>query len=197
MLCSEKTPQYAKSLNPPSALPALARTQKICEVQRLVKELDGAGYGELMSELVARGVLILGRFTARRRRILEAMQHELQQGASGYIPVLFAFQKPKGRDLMESVMGFAALSRFVIADLTEPRSVPAELQQIVPVYPSLPIVPIISATAREYADFANIKRRSNVVKPTVAYRDETHLLRIFEAKIIGPAEAKLAELHHL
>jgi hypothetical protein len=45
--------------------------------------------------------------------------------------VLFTFQKPKGRDRIESAVGFAALSRFVIADLTEPKSLPTELQQIV------------------------------------------------------------------
>jgi len=172
----------------------VARSETIGDVQRLVKELDGAGYGALMSELVSRGVLILGRFTARRRRILEAIQRTLEQRAGNYIPVLFTFQKPKGRDLIESVMGFAALSRFVIADLTEPKSIPAELQQIAPSYPSLPIVPIISAAAREYATFANIKRRETVVKPTVVYQDEAHLLRILEAKVIAPAEAKLAEL---
>jgi len=32
------------------------------------------------------------------------------------------------------------------------------------------------------------------VKPTVVYQDEAHLLRILEAKVIAPAEAKLAEL---
>ena len=172
----------------------VSRMKTIGEVHRLVKKLDGADYGELMSELVERGVLILGRFTARRRRILEAIQQSLQHRAGCYIPVLFTFQKPKGRDLIESVMGFAALSRFVIADLTEPKSIPAELQQIVPSYPSLPIVPIISMTAREFATFGNIKRRNNVVKPTVVYRDQDDLLAILDGKVIAPAEAKLIEL---
>jgi hypothetical protein len=172
----------------------VARTGAIGDVQRLVKQLDGPSYGELMSELVARGVLILGRFTERRRKLLEAIQQTLQQHAESYIPVLFTFQKPKGRDLIESVVGFAALSRFVIADLTEPKSIPAELQQIVPTYPSLPVVPIISATAREYATFGNIKRRANVVKPTVVYHDQAHLMHILGAKVIAPAEAKLIEL---
>ncbi len=172
----------------------VSRSKTIGDVHDLVKHLDGAAYGELMSELVARGVLILGRFTARRRKILEAIQHSLQLGKSGYIPVLFTFQKPKGRDLIESVMGFAALSRFVIADLTEPRSIPAELQQIIPSYPSLPVVAIISDGTREFATFGNLKRRSNVVRPTVVYRDEDHLLEILERKVIAPAEAKRTEL---
>jgi CHAT domain len=171
-----------------------SRTKTIGEVHQLVKQLDGTDYGELMSELVERGVLILGRFTARRRKILEAIQQSLQQRDGRYIPVLFTFNKPKGRDLIESVMGFAALSRFVIADLTEPKSIPAELQQIVPSYPSLPIVPIISATAREFATFGNIKRRNNVVQPTVVYHDQDDLLAILDRKVIAPAEAKLVEL---
>lgn len=172
----------------------VARTEAIGDLQRLVKQLDGPSYGELMSELVARGVLILGRFTERRRKILEAIRQALQQRTESYIPVLFTFQKPEGRDLIESVVGFAALSRFVIADLTEPKSIPAELQQIVPTYPSLPVVPIMSAAAREYATFGNIKRRANVVKPTVVYHDQADLLHILGAKVIARAEAKLIEL---
>jgi len=54
------------------------------------------------------------------------------------------------RDLIEAVVRFAAVSRFVIADLSDPRSIPAELQAIVPQFPSLPVVPIIEATQREY-----------------------------------------------
>jgi hypothetical protein len=50
--------------------------------------------------------------------------------------------------LIESVR-FAAVSRIVVADLSDPKSVPAELQAIVPQFPSLPVVAIIEASQRE------------------------------------------------
>jgi hypothetical protein len=48
-------------------------------VAALVEKPDGDDYGALLSELSERGVLILGRFTDRRRRILEAIGQRLRQ----------------------------------------------------------------------------------------------------------------------
>ena len=45
--------------------------------------------------------------------------------------------------MVESVLRFAGVSRFVIADLSDPKWVLAELQQVVPAFRSLPVVPII------------------------------------------------------
>jgi hypothetical protein len=76
-----------------------------------------------MSELTQRRVLILGRFSDRRLKVLKAIQAEIARHPNNYEPELFTFHKPKNRDLVESIMGCAALSRFIIADLSEPKSV--------------------------------------------------------------------------
>jgi hypothetical protein len=111
------------------------------------------------------------------------------------LPILFDFKKSGERDLIESILRFAAVSRFVVADLSDPKSIPAELQAIVPQFPSVPVVPIIEASQREYPVADNILRRDSVVKPVVTYRNEAHLLAIFDEQVLAPAEALFAELN--
>ena len=50
--------------------------------------------------------------------MLKAIKTHLQSHKNQYLPELFTFTKPESRDLVEAITGFAALSRFVIADLT-------------------------------------------------------------------------------
>lgn len=161
---------------------------------QLARELDGMNFGEIMSELSRRRVLILGRFTGRRLKVLEGIKAHLAAHPNRYIPELFTFRKPDSRDLVESIIGFAALSRFIIADLSEPKSLPSELEAIVPHFQSVPVVPVINQTGREYATFSSVQRRPNVVKPTVRYRDLDDLLQKLDSAIVPLAEQKLDEV---
>jgi hypothetical protein len=86
------------------------------------------------------------------------------------------------------------VSRFVIADLSDPKSVPAELQAIVPHFPSLPLVPIIEASQREYPVLDHILRRDSVSKPIVRYRDVKHLRSIIDQQVLAPAEVLYGQL---
>jgi hypothetical protein len=183
--------------------PAVASRQKsirqdhvetIGSTLRLARELDGMNFGEIMSELSKRRVLILGRFTGRRLEVLKGIQAHLEKHPNRYIPELFTFRKPESRDLVEAIIGFAALSRFVIADLSEPKSVQSELEAIVPHFQSVPVVPVISRTGKEYATFSSIARRENVVKPTVRYRDLDDLIKKLDELVVPLAEQKLAGL---
>ena len=49
-----------------------------------------------------------------------------------YIPIVFDFERARKRDLVESTILLAGLSRLVIVDITDPRSTPMELHAIVP-----------------------------------------------------------------
>jgi hypothetical protein len=171
-----------------------ARARTVRSTQALNKQLDGANVSQVLSEIAARTVLILGRFTDERKAVLDAIRSALAGPFRSYVPILFDFDKPGERDLIESIVRFAAVSRFVIADLSDPKSVPAELQAIVPQFPSLPIVPIIEETQREYPVSDHILRRDSVLKPIVRYRDVPHLLSMLDAQIIQPAEALYSKL---
>ena len=190
-------------LFPRPGTPTLARQQQsvrrshaetIGSTLELARRMDGLNFGEIMSELTKRRVLILGRFTGRRLAVLEAIKAHLKDHRNGYLPELFTFAKPKSRDLVEAILGFAALSRFVIADLSEPRSIQSELEAIAPHFQSVPIVPLLNQTGKEYATFEGIKRRVNVVKPTIRYRDAADLRRKLDTQVVPQAEAKHAEM---
>jgi hypothetical protein len=171
----------------------VARSKTVREVKARTEVLDGASIQRMLSDIASRSVLVLGRFTAQRKAVLDEVRRLLTALGKGYVPILFDFEKSRDRDLIESIVRFAAVSRFVIADLSDPKSVPAELQAIVPQFPSLPIVPIIEAAQREYPVSDNILRRESVC-PVVRYRDGKHLATVFDRDVIGPAERLYHEL---
>jgi hypothetical protein len=80
--------------------------------------------------ITSKAVLILGRFTHERKAVLDALRHELRK--RDYLPILFDFDVPATRDITETVTLLARMSRFIIADLTDPSSIPKELEAVVP-----------------------------------------------------------------
>jgi hypothetical protein len=79
------------------------------------------------------------------------------------------------------------MARFVIADITDAKSIPQELVQIVPQLPSVPVQPLLLRAQREYGMFEHFKYYPWVLKP-VLYRDQEKLLAEIGAKVIAPAE---------
>ena len=85
-------------------------------------------------------MLLLGRFTEGRIVVLERLRDELRK--RGYLPIVFNFDKPETKDFTETVRLLAGLSKFVIADLSGPKSAPYELGAIVS-QTMIPFQPII------------------------------------------------------
>jgi uncharacterized protein YjbI with pentapeptide repeats len=138
----------------------------------------------VIDTVTSKAVLILGRFIPERKTVLDALREQLQQ--LGYLPILFDFDKPASRNLTETVSTIAHLSRFVIADISDARSIPQELQRIVPHLPSVPVQPIISSSFKEYAMFVDFLDYPTVLRP-FRYSSLEHLLTSLEAKVIAQA----------
>ena len=139
-----------------------------------------------------KGVLLLGRFTEGRLAILVRLRDQLRQ--RGFLPMVFNFDKPETRGFTETVRVLAGLSRFVIVDITNPRSAPLELQATVPEC-MIPFVPILERGEEPFSMFQDlwITYRAWVLDP-IRYPSVERLLQVLDSEIIGPAEAKFAEL---
>ena len=106
-------------------------------------------------------------------RRFDAIRDALRQ--QNLLPVLFDFEGPQNRDLTETISTLAHLSRAIIADLTDARSVPQELMAIVPSLPSVLIQPIVARPAREYATFEHLARYPWVAE-VFRYSDREELI---------------------
>ncbi len=148
---------------------------------------------EVVDTVARKLVLILGRFTPRRKAVLDAIRGELRQ--RDYIPVLFDFDKPATRDLTETVRTLAHLSRFIIADLSSPKSIPLELQAVVPDL-AVPVQPLLASGQREFGMFVDLRRKYPWVLAAHRYKDISDLLASLGDKVIAPAERKAQELQN-
>lgn len=145
----------------------------------------------VLDTVCKKGVLILGRFTAERKAVLDALRAGLRE--RGYLPMIFDFDKPQERDLTETVRTLAGLSRFIVADITNPRSSPLELQAIVPDY-MVPLVPIIAEGEEAFPMFKDLWVKYDWVLDPLEYPNCEALLAVIEAAIIKPALVKHDEL---
>jgi uncharacterized protein YjbI with pentapeptide repeats len=80
---------------------------------------------DVIDTIGKKGVLLLGRFTEGRMVVLERLREKLRD--LGFVPMVFNFDKPKTKDFTETVRLLCNLSHFVIVDITNPRSVDADL----------------------------------------------------------------------
>jgi hypothetical protein len=145
----------------------------------------------LIDTVVNKVVLILGRFTPECKTTLDAIREELRK--RDMVPILFNFGTHQRRDLTETVSILAHLARFVIADVTDAKSIPQELQRIVPSLPSLPVQPIILDSQHEYAMFKDFAGYLSVLPPYRCANTEELLLSLGE-KVIGLALRKADEI---
>jgi hypothetical protein len=127
----------------------------------------------------------LGDFSASDRA-----QHELRR--RDYLPILFDFAVPATRDITETVSLLARMARFIIADLTDPSSIPKELEAVVPDL-AVPVQPLLEGASRPYAMFKDYWKYDWVL-PVHRYEGLEPLLKMLAEKVIAPAEGKLKAL---
>lgn len=145
----------------------------------------------VIDSITSKVVLILGRFTPERKIVLDTIREELRH--HNYLPILFDFDKPINRDLTETISTLAHMAFFIIADLTNARSIPQELEAIVPHLPSVPVQPLLEIASTEYVMFEHFQRYPWVLAP-YRYENIAHLLSTISEHIIQPAEKKAKEL---
>ena len=148
---------------------------------------------EVIDTIAKKAVLILGRFTPERKVVLDVLREALR--THGYLPILFDFEKPSSRDLTETVSTLAHLARFIVADLTEPSSLPKELEAIVPTL-AVPVQPLLEGSTRPYAMFQDYWKYQWVLE-VYCYNGIEELLASLKEYVIEPAERKAKELAKL
>jgi len=153
--------------------------------------LNNSKIRDVINTITSKAVLILGRFTPERRKVLDALRNELRR--YNYLPILFDFKTPSNRNLTETISTLAHIARFVIADITDAKSIPQELQRIVPGLPSLPVQPILLSSEYEYGMFRDLAAYPWFL-PLYRYTGVEDLLASLDSKVIGPASGMAGEI---
>lgn len=144
----------------------------------------------VIDTIAKKAVFILGRFTPERKAVLDAIRVELRN--RGYLPILFDFDKPTTKDFTETIRILAGMSLFVIADISNPKSSPLELQVTIPDY-MIPFVPIIQEGEEPFSMFRDLLiMHKKWVLPLLKYDSLNGLIRVLDEAIINPA----LEVHH-
>jgi uncharacterized protein YjbI with pentapeptide repeats len=139
-----------------------------------------------------KGVLILGRFTPERKAVLDAIRNKLRE--LGFVPMMFDFEKPTQRDFTETIKTLAGMSRFIIADITNPKSAPLELQATMPDY-MIPFVPIIQEGEEPFSMFRDLKQKYSAwVLDVLEYDSAESLIDVMDNAVVQPALDKAYEL---
>lgn len=122
---------------------------------------------DVINTIGKKAVLILGSFNPPERKIiLDAIRKELRR--LNYVPILFDFEKPTDKDFTETILTLAGMCRFIIADITNPKSSPLELQATVPNY-MIPFVPIIQEGEKPFSMFKDLANKYEWIMDTLVY----------------------------
>jgi uncharacterized protein YjbI with pentapeptide repeats len=140
---------------------------------------------EVIDTITSKAVLILGRFTDERKAVLDGLREELRK--RNYLPILCDFSVPATKDITETISLLARMARFVVADITDAKSIPQELAMIVPDLPSVPVQPLLLEGSPEYGMFEHFRRYPWVLE-TYSYPSSERLIASLGERVIGPAE---------
>lgn len=154
--------------------------------------IHNANIRRIFDVLTSKAVLILGRFTDERKEVLEAVAESLRQ--LDYVPIIFDFDPSENRDLTETIELLARLCRFIIADITDSKSIIQELSLIVRATPSIPIQPIMKRGEIPWSMYKHLTRYPWVLD-TIEYESLASLVSNFDKTIVQQVELKFIELN--
>ena len=146
---------------------------------------------DVIDTITSKTVLILGRFSKDRKPILDAIRNALRK--HDYLPILFDFDPTTNQTIIETVKTLAGMSRFVIADITDARSVPQELQ-IIDTHCRTVAVRLVKKRDKPGHGMLDFRNSSWFVKGRYEYDSLEELIAGIKENVIDPAEAKVKEL---
>lgn len=146
--------------------------------------------GDVVDVQITRVVLILGWYTPERQMLFDGIRVALRQ--CDYVPILFDYAFPTPHDLDETLVRLARVARFVIADLTCPMPLPADLFNFAHNLPSVPVQPIAYKSHRP-APLEQLPPCASVL-PVVEYASQDPFIDEMMARVIEAAERKIEEL---
>ena len=141
---------------------------------------------DVIGTIGKKGVLILGRFTEERIKILHAIRDELRCRYN-LLPIMFEFDPLADEPTIKTLSTLAHLSRFVIADLTDAKSILQELAKILHEIPTLPVKPIIHKADNLPPMGDSFFIMQSMLRPYV-YDSKKKLIEDLKYEIINPAE---------
>ena len=178
-------PLFKQILSKVQYLDAVITVDNIEIAQFIYLILNNEKIRDAINTLTSKTVLILGRFALpERKAILDALRNKLRE--YDLLPIVFDFDRPSDKDFTETVKTLAGLSYFVIADVTNPKSSPLELQATVPDY-QIPFVPIIQEGEQRFSMMADLQQKYDWVLPTKSYDFIETLMAALKPGIIDPA----------
>lgn len=128
---------------------------------------------DAIDSISSKSVLILGNFSKERKKILDQIRKQLRN--RNLIPILFDFEKPNSRDLTETIRLLALMSKFIIVDLSSPRSSPHELANIITENPSIKVFPIVLSGEKPYGMFEDHYKSYSWVQKVKNYTNDSIL----------------------
>jgi hypothetical protein len=154
----------------------------------------------VIDTITSKVVLILGRFRADRKIVLDAIREELRR--RDFTPILFDFDKPASKDVTGTVETLARMARFIIADLTDPSSIPHELAMLIPSMRTTPVLLLQLEGSSTYSMIRDYQwdRKKETGYPWVLspyeYRDGPSLIASLP-DVIAPADQMAEKLRRV
>src|SRR3954447_4032372 len=103
----ERTKQVDLTITPEHQPVILVDSLEVAQFIYLL--LNNARIKQVIETVTSKAVLILGRFSPQRKPILDLVREHLRK--RDVLPILFDFEKPASRDLLETVSILAHMSK--------------------------------------------------------------------------------------
>jgi len=161
--------------------------------------LNNENIRNVIDTIGKKSVLIIGRFTEECRAILHVIRDELRN-RHNLLPIMFEFKPLSTQPTIRTLSTLAHLSRFVIVDFTDAKSILQELTKILDDLPTLPVQPILHERAALPPMADSFLILQSVLEPYI-YSNKKKLIEDLPDKVIAPAdnwakklESKLAKI---